>query len=81
MINVQMNLDQFGLGRNITTLVRIVIVNDGSGTATRSSYDYLIYGKHNREIKRGRIENWPRQAKTPIKLLQAVINHAYPDKK
>lgn len=81
MIDVQMNLNAGGRGTRISQLVRVVIVNDGQGTAARGNYDYVIYGKHNREIKRGRIENWPRKSKTPIKLLQAIINDAYPEKK
>lgn len=73
-----MNLNALGLGARVSQLVRIVIVNDGTGSTHRGNYDYVIYGKRNRELKRGRIPYWPRQSKTPIKLLQAVINDAYP---
>lgn len=78
MIDVKMILNTHGLGKQVSQLVRILIINDGTALANRGNYDYIIYGRRNRELKRGRIVNWPRQSKAPIKLLQAVINDAYP---
>lgn len=42
MINVEMTLDQYGEGANITPLVRIIIWNTGTGTPTRGNYKYSI---------------------------------------
>jgi hypothetical protein len=80
MIDVRMNLDVLGLGKRIKQLVRIVIINDGTGTEHRGNYTYKIHGRDGRLIKMGAIRNWARKSKTPIKLLQAVINDAYPEK-
>ena len=78
MIDVRMNLDTFGLGIKIQQLVRIVISNDGTGTVNRGNYKYKVFGKSNRLLKEGCILNWARRSKSPIKLLQAVVNDAYP---
>jgi hypothetical protein len=78
MIDVRMNLDSFGLGVRVNQLVRIVISNDGTGTEHRGNYKYQIYGRDGRFLKEGAIRNWPRKSKVPIRLLQAVINDAYP---
>jgi hypothetical protein len=78
VIDVRMNLDSKGFGVKVSQLVRIVISNDGHGTVTHGNYKYQIYGRRGQFLKEGRIERWPRKAKVPIRLLQAVINHAYP---
>jgi hypothetical protein len=78
VIDVRMNLDSYGLGVRVKQLVRIVISNDGTGTQERGNYKYQIYGRDGRFLKEGTIRNWPRKAKVPIRLLQAVINDAYP---
>lgn len=78
MISVVMMLHSAIHESRNALLVQIVITNDGTGTAARGNYNYKIYGKRRRQIKQGRIENWPRQAKTSCALLQRVINDAYP---
>lgn len=79
MISVTMTLHSaIHVSRN-ERLVSILIINDGTGTASHGNYDYTIRGRHGRTIKAGRIERWPRKAKTPCALLQRVINHAYPN--
>jgi hypothetical protein len=63
-----------------STLVEIRITNDGTSTrASRGNYDWVIKGRRGQTLKRGRLENWPRQARTPCALLQRVINEAYPN--
>lgn len=45
-----------------TSLCKLHIINDGSGTKTRGNYDVMLYSKGDnpRIIRRGRIENWDR---------------------
>ena len=62
----------------ISTLVKIRIVNTGTGTLARGNYHYTISGRNGRHMKVGYINNWPRNSKTPLALLQRVINDAYP---
>lgn len=77
MIHVDMILHSAVTGQS-SQLVKIVITNDGTGTMKKGNYDYAIRGKKNQLLKKGRIEGWSRQAKTPLALLQKVINTAYP---
>jgi hypothetical protein len=78
VIYVEMNLHS-AITQKKSTLVTIVIINDGTGTAKRGNYDYTIHGRKKQRLKSGRIEGWPRQSKTACALLQAVINDAYPE--
>lgn len=78
MIVVKMNLVSAISRSRDGTLVTIEIYNDGTGTAARGNYDFTIRGKRGQVLKEGRVENWPRKAKTPCALLQKVINTAYP---
>lgn len=61
-----------------TELVSIKIVNTGTGSKTRGNYWYEIRGKRRRLLKSGEVANWPRLHKSPLALLQKVINSAYP---
>lgn len=63
----------------ITELVKIKISNDGTGTQKRGNYRWTITGKRGRKMKEGRLVNWPRLSKTPLELLQRIINTAYPN--
>ena len=78
MIKVQMNLISAVSRSRDAVLVTIEIYNDGTGSKTRGNYDFVIRGKRGQVMKEGRVENWPRVAKTPCALLQKVINTAYP---
>lgn len=79
MIDVLMNLDSFGLGKKITQLARIKIWNDGTGSKNVGNYKYEIRGKSNRLMKAGMIAGFPRKAKHSVKLLQLVLDDAYPN--
>ena len=61
-------------------LAMVMVHNDGTGTATRGNYKYEVFGKNDRVLKRGRIENWPRKAKSPIALLERILNELHPEK-
>jgi len=79
MIEVTMMLYPHGYTAHQRTLATIRIVNDGTGTLTRGNYRWSIMGKNNKRVlKHGVLLNWPRQSKTPVALLQKVINTAYP---
>jgi hypothetical protein len=61
-----------------TSLCKLQIVNDGTGTSTHGNYHWTIKGKRGQIIKQGILKDWPRLAKTPAALLQKVLNTAYP---
>lgn len=74
MIQVPILLDVHGRGNDIRPLGSIVIVNDGTGTPDRGNYDVEQYDKHTkRVVRKGRVENWPRNSKSPVQLLAAAI--------
>ena len=77
MLEVKMNLHSAITGKS-STLVKIIICNDGSGTHTRGNYIWSIYGRRGQLLKRGELKNWPRNSKTAAALLQRVLNDAYP---
>lgn len=55
-------------------LCRVVITNDGTGTATRGNYDVRLYARnHGRLIRTARVENWPRNAQPAWRLMQAAM--------
>lgn len=72
-----MELDKHGLGRDVRTLCSLEIVNDGTGTGTHGNYRWKLMGRDGRTIKHGRLDNWPRQAKSPGQMLHAVLEQAY----
>lgn len=77
MIITEMKLHSAVTG-GISTLVKIKIYNDGTGTVARGNYQYTIGGRNGRPMKCGSIKNWARKSKSPLALLQRVINDAYP---
>lgn len=62
-----------------TELLEIKIANLGTGTSTIGNYRYEIRGKKGHLMKVGHILGYPRKRKHAIKLLQLVINDAYPE--
>ena len=52
-------------------ICKLQIINDGTGTGSNGNYDVLLYsrGEKPRVIKRGRIENWPRNSKPAWRLI------------
>jgi hypothetical protein len=54
-------------------LGRITLANDGTGTANRGSYDVTVFSTNGRVIRTGRVENWPRLAKSRMALLLAAL--------
>lgn len=79
MIQIDMVLHS-AITRKTSQLVKINIINDGTGTIRKGNYSYTIRGKRNQLLKEGVIKNWSRIAKPPLALLQEVINDAYPPK-
>ena len=77
MIITEMKLHSAITGQ-ISTLVKVIIFNDGTGTFERGNYQWIIKGRNGRQMKRGNLQNWPRNSKPPLALLQRVINDAYP---
>lgn len=73
MIRVKMELDSFGLGTRISTLVEVTITNDGTGTPVRGNYNVRAISKNGRVIRVARVENWPRKTKPPLALLSAAL--------
>ena len=68
-----MELDSHGLGTRVSTLAEVIIINDGTGTATRGNYDVRAKSKKGWTIRKGRVENWPRKSKPPLALLSAAL--------
>ena len=54
-----------------TYLCRLHIVNDGTGSRTRGNYNLTLFSKgvSPRVIKRGRIEDWPRNSRPAWRLI------------
>jgi len=83
MIVCTMNLVSAVSKKRDAVLVTITIANDGTTTGNdfkKGSYNWTIHGRSGRLLKRGHLANWPRMSKTPLALLQRVINDAYPPK-
>lgn len=78
MIRVAMELFPHGDRSRRSTLATVIIVNDGTGTLRRGNYVWRVAGRNDRTLKTGVVKNWPRLSKTPIALLQRVVNEAYP---
>ncbi len=62
----------------VSELCSIKIVNDGTGTLTRGNYEWEIRGRKKQVIRTGRVENWPRNARSAPQLLAKVLVAAYP---
>lgn len=65
-----------------TGLLRVKIWNtrnQGAGTPTMGTYAYEIRGRKGHLMKTGTIHRFPRKSQHAIKLLQKVINDAYPE--
>lgn len=65
-----------------TGLLHIKIWNRGPADAdesTKGTYFYEIRGKKGRLMKTGTIYRFPRKTQHAIKLLQKVVNDAYPE--
>lgn len=74
MIHVPIILDSYGLGTNCRPLGALAIINDGTGTATRGNYTVRQFDRTGKRVVReARLENWPRQAKSPVQLLAAAL--------
>jgi len=72
MIVVEAKLIPFGdFTAPSTTLCRLEIINDGTGTSTHGNYRLRLYSKgvSPRLLKKGRIDNWPRKSKAAWRLI------------
>lgn len=47
MISVDLNMDQYGLGKNVYGLARIVIWNEGTGSAGYGNYCFAVSHQFN----------------------------------
>ena len=74
MIEVRIDLNQFGLGINRRGLGIMGISNDGTGTPSRGNYDVVIQDDRGRKYRRGRIENWARQSRPVWQLVKEAFN-------
>ena len=80
MIQVSIDLNKFGMGVHIETLCTIRIWNTGIGTVDLGEYGYEIRDKDDSIMVKGDIKNHPRQNTHITKLLQKVLNDAFPIK-
>lgn len=75
MIVVEMRLDSAISESRDRPLGSLRISNDGEPTsAARHNYDVEVLGVKGQTIRRGRLENWPRDAKSPMQLLAAALD-------
>lgn len=72
MIVIPMTLVSTKTGK-ATILRTVTIVNDGKGTRLRGNYKVTLKGKKGRILREAKIENWPRQSKTPEALLLKAL--------
>lgn len=57
-----------------TSLGSITITNDGTGSPRNGNYDVAQYDKTGkRVVRRGRVEQWPRNDRSPVQLLAAAL--------
>jgi hypothetical protein len=73
VIVIPIELHPFGFAHNKRDLGRIVIVNDGTGSATRGNYSVRVEGKGGRVIRDGLVLNWPRKSKPVFELVIAAL--------
>ena len=73
MIIVEVKLLSASTGKT-TSLGHMHICNDGTGLGNKGNYDIEVFNKAGRSYKKSRVENWPRQAKPPMRLIQKVLN-------
>jgi hypothetical protein len=75
VIVVEMNLQSALSNSRDRHLGSIRISNDGKPTnMTRHNYDVEVLGVKGQTIRRGRLENWPRDSKSPMQLLGAALD-------
>lgn len=72
-----------GIDSSMSSLGRLEITNDGTGTASKGNYIVVLYsrGANGRKIRTAKIKNWPRNAKTAWALVTAAIEAVKPKKK
>lgn len=77
MIGVRMDLDSALSPSRDRHLGSIDIVNDGQPATPRlHNYDVTVRGTRGQVIRRGRIERWDRDGKSPMQLLTAALASA-----
>lgn len=80
MILVPMILHSAVTGKS-KTLGSIVIINDGTGTATKANYTVKIIGKSNNAgspIRKGRVRGYRRKARPQFELIiEALLSCGY----
>ena len=61
---------------------QMTICNDGTGTNSRGNYDVKLLrkGSHN-VVREGRVENYPRKALNPWRLLCRALLACFPEEK
>lgn len=71
MIRVTVELIPFGIGKPVV-IGRGVIINDGTGTSTRGSYDFSFTGKKSWS-RQGSIFNFPRKSANVWQLIARCL--------
>jgi hypothetical protein len=91
MIVVKIELHS-AITRRVTELGRMVICNDGTGSAKRGNYDAYVLRKHFTEGqwlarpervtgRQGRVEEYPRLSYTVWRLVLRALRSCYPEEK
>jgi hypothetical protein len=74
VIIVQAQLESAISSSRDELLCEVHIANDGTGSGSRGNYDVELYSRGGgRLVRRGRVENWPRNAKPAWRLIQAAM--------
>jgi hypothetical protein len=70
-------------GAKPSPLACVVITNDGTGTASRGSYDARVLRKGSSDlskpIRTGRVENYPRASYHVLRLVLRALRACFPE--
>ena len=80
MLRVTIELLPLGVESRKRTLGTVLIINDGSGSATRGNYDVRVLSSNGRTFNLGRVTGFPRRREGAVKLLLLALKAALGDK-
>lgn len=77
MIKIILEMWPHGYEKNKYKLCEGRIGNDCTGTLTNGNYNVSLFGKNNKLMKKGRVENFPRKRKHVWYLLYLALKNIY----
>ena len=82
MIVVRVELWPGGWERKARELMRLHIINDGTGNSKRGNYRVMLFRKGNRSVLRsGRVEDFPRRSYHVGRLIYRALASCFPEER